>query len=65
MCNETGKSVKFEIYSVRKGTLWNLSNDENVVNPYYDSTKFCENFCIYYFMARKQGVFIIKRNKFQ
>ena len=32
-----------DIYRVRKGTWWNLSNAEDVINPYYNSTKLCEN----------------------
>jgi hypothetical protein len=54
-----------DIDSVRKGTWWNLSNNEDVINPYYYSTNLCENMYIYYYMTRKQGVFIIRWNKFQ
>ena len=53
------------IYPVRKGIWWNLGNVEVVINPYYDSTKFFENLYIHYFMPRKLGVFIIRRNRFQ
>jgi hypothetical protein len=28
------------IYPVRQGAWWNLSNVEDVINPYYDSTTF-------------------------
>ena len=54
-----------DIHPVSKVTWWNLSNAEDVINLYYDSTEFCEDLYIHYFMTRNQGVFIIRRDKFQ